>query len=144
MRLGHDDVFEMFLAPLFFAGTLYERFIFRVNFGFANTGDGSVEMKDLYLGLTKLGPAGTVRVGHMKEDFSLEEMTSSKYLVFMERALPSVFNPGRSTGLSAYNTFLEGRLRYALGGFTTLSGTRKLEAARNREGQSDSRATQSW
>jgi phosphate-selective porin OprO/OprP len=108
---------EVRRARLYFSGTLYERFIFKVNLGFANVVDGTVEMKDLYLGLTKLGPVGTVRIGHMKEDFSLEEMTSSKYIVFMERALPSVFNPARNTGISAYNSFLAGRIRYAVGGF---------------------------
>ena len=108
---------EVRRARLFVSGTLYDRFIFRVNYGFANAGTGEVDMKDLYMGLTKLGPLGTVRIGHMKEDFSLEEMTSSKYIVFLERALPSVFNPVRNTGISAYNDFLDGRIRYAIGGF---------------------------
>ena len=44
-------------------------------------------------------------------------MTSSKYIVFMERAISAVFNPGRNVGISGHNTFLDGRMRYALGGF---------------------------
>ena len=104
-------------ARLFAQGTFYNRLIFKIQYEFANAGDDGVHFKDLYLGLMDLGPVGTLRIGHMKEDFSLEEMTSSKYGVFMERSLSAAFNPGRNTGLSAYNTFLEGRLRYALGGF---------------------------
>ena len=106
-------------ARLFAEGTLYDRLTFKIQYEFANTGqDGdNVDFKDVYVGLEGLGPVGTLRVGQMKEDFSLEEMTSSKYIVFMERGLPSVFNPGRNTGVSAYNSFLDGRLRYALGGF---------------------------
>ena len=103
---------------LFAQGTLYDRFLFKFQVDFAGAGDGNpAELKDVYMGMTGLGPVGTVRIGNMKEDFSLEEMTSSKYIVFLERALPSVFNPVRNVGISGYNTFLDGRLRYALGGF---------------------------
>ena len=70
------------------------------------------------MGVTDLGPIGTVRVGNMKEDFSLEEMTSSKYIVFMERALPALFNPARNVGISGYNTFLAGRLATRWAAFT--------------------------
>ena len=103
---------------LFVQGTLNDRLLFNLQVDFAgNSSGGGTALKDAYMGLTGLGPVGTVRIGHMKEDFSLEEMTSSKYIVFMERALPSVFDPERNVGISAYNTFLDGRLRYALGGF---------------------------
>jgi len=104
-------------ARLFAQGTLYDRFFFKVQYEFANTGDGNVDFKDVYIGLNDVGPLGTIRIGQMKEDFSLEEMTSSKYIVFMERAVSAVFTPDRNVGISGYNTFLDGRLRYALGGF---------------------------
>ncbi len=109
---------EIRRARIFAQGTFYKRFLFKVSYEFGGTGDGNaVEPKDVYLGMKKVGPLGTVRIGHMKEDFSLEEMTSSKYLVFMERGLPAVFNPVRNLGINAYNTFFDGRLRYALGGY---------------------------
>ncbi|MED5261589.1 MAG: porin [Myxococcota bacterium] len=110
---------EIRRARIFAQGTLYKRFFFKASYEFGGTRNGgnAVEPKDIYMGMKKVGPLGTVRIGHMKEDFSLEEMTSSKYLVFMERGLPAVFNPVRNWGINAYNTFLDGRLRYALGGY---------------------------
>jgi len=37
-------------------------------------------------------------MGHFKEPFSLQNMTSSKYVLFTERGLPHVFAEGRNPG----------------------------------------------
>ena len=52
---------------------------------------------------------GHIRVGHQKEPFSLEELTSSKYITFMERALPNVFAPSRNTGILFFNNGLKSK-----------------------------------
>ena len=97
--LGFEDGAEFRRARLFFSGTLYDRVVFKAQYDFAG---GGAEPKDLYLGLTNLGAVDTILVGHFKEPFSLEEITSSKYVTFMERALPiEAFSPSRNVGLMA-------------------------------------------
>ncbi len=106
---GHGTEFRR--ARLFFSGTVYERVIFKAQYDFAG---GDADFKDVYVGLKDLGPLGTVKVGHFKEPFSLEEQTSSKYITFMERALPNVFSPGRNTGFTASNAVMDKRLLWGV------------------------------
>nr|XP_061811862.1 porin O-like [Nerophis lumbriciformis] len=91
-----DDGNEFRRARLFMSGTIYENIAFKAQFDFADGGDA--EIKDMWLEL-KNTSAGAVRFGHFKEPFSMEELTSSKYLTFLERSLPNVFAPGRNTGV---------------------------------------------
>ena len=105
-------------ARLFFQGTVYERLFFKAQYDWANTGDGNTDLKDLYLGLKKLGPVvRDVRIGHFKEPFMLQEMTSSKYITFIERGLNNVFYPSRNVGIMATGSPLEKRLQWQVGLF---------------------------
>jgi phosphate-selective porin OprO/OprP len=100
-------------ARLFFSGELYDRVEFKAQYDFAG---GDPELKDVYLGLVNLPVIGGVRVGHYKEPFSLEEITSSKYITFMERALPvEAFSPSRNTGVMLHRG--EERYTWAAGLF---------------------------
>ena len=112
---GDGEGVEFRRARLYVSGDLYDRVIFKAQYDFA--GSGPVAFKDVYLGLKGLGPVGTVRVGNMKEPFSLEELTSSKYITFMERALPAVFDSARNFGIMANNHHLDKRLTWAFGIF---------------------------
>jgi phosphate-selective porin OprO/OprP len=112
---GHGTEFRR--ARLFFSGTVYDRAIFKVQYDFANTGDDKGDIKDAYLGLTKLGPIDKVLVGHMKESFSLDALTSSKYITFMERALTETFAPGRNTGFAIHDRVLDKRILWQVGAF---------------------------
>jgi phosphate-selective porin OprO/OprP len=60
---------------------------------------------------------GTILVGHMKEPFSLEQLTSSKYLTFMERSLPSILDSERNFGLLFKNHYLDQRMTASAGIF---------------------------
>ncbi len=112
---GHGTEFRR--ARLFFSGTVYDRAIFKVQYDFANTGDDKGDIKDAYLGLTNLGPIDKVLVGHMKESFSLDALTSSKYITFMERALTETFAPGRNTGFAIHDRVLDKRILWQVGAF---------------------------
>lgn len=76
------------------------------------------EMKNIWLGVSKVPFFGHIRAGHFKEPFSLEELTTNKHLTFMERSLPTLaFAPGRDIGLMCRNGLPDGRMTWAGGAF---------------------------
>jgi phosphate-selective porin OprO/OprP len=117
---GHDgdqeDYVEFRRARLYMAGDIYETITFKAQYDFAG---GDADFKDVYVGVKKIPYAGTLKIGHFKEPFSLEELTSSKYITFMERSLPLVFAPSRNVGFGVMNTFIDGQMSAALGVFKT-------------------------
>ncbi len=101
-------------ARIMFEGSMYEYAIFKAEYDFA---EGEPDFKDVWAGLQKIPYVDRVRVGYMKEPFSLEQMTSDRYTTFMERALPDVFSPARNTGIMVDRTFLDERIYVGAGGF---------------------------
>lgn len=55
------------------------------------------ELKDGYLRYSGVD-SSRIWLGSFKQPFSLEELTSSKYITFIERALPNIFAPSRRLG----------------------------------------------
>ncbi len=115
-----EDGTEFRRGRVYISGTLYENIKFKFQYDFA---DGDVDFKDVYMEIAKLPGIGNLRIGHFKEPFSLEELTSSNDATFMERALPNIFAPSRNTGIMAHNAFLgekkHERMTAALGIFRT-------------------------
>jgi phosphate-selective porin OprO/OprP len=109
--------------------TLYDTVDMSLDIDFAHAG----EIKDNWIGLTKKVPIlGYIKVGHMKEPFSLEELTSGTNLTFMERSLPTVaFAPGRNLGILFQDALLRDRMTWAAGGFWN-TGSLKVGEARDR------------
>lgn len=77
--------------------------------------DAEVEVKDAFLSYSGL-PGTLIKVGQFKEPFSLEEVTSSALIVFMERALPNVLAPGRHAGIGAEHSGEHWRFAYGFFG----------------------------
>ena len=94
--------------------TLYDTVDIKFDIDFAR----QQEIKDFWIGMGNLPVVGQVRVGHMKEPFSLEELTSSTNLTFMERGLPILaMSPKRNVGALCQNTGLNNRLTWSIGAF---------------------------
>ncbi|MBC2763924.1 MAG: porin [ANME-2 cluster archaeon] len=63
--------------------------------------DGDADISDAYIRYNAFFPT-RITVGQFKEPFSLEELTSSKFITFMERALPNEFAPDRNIGIGIH------------------------------------------
>jgi phosphate-selective porin OprO/OprP len=83
---------------------------------------GDASLKDAYVEVHGIPAVGNARVGHIREPFTLEGLTSSKYMTFMEFALPTAFNPWRNSGLMIHNTALDGRMTWTVGAFRDVDG----------------------
>lgn len=78
------------------SGEMYEKVKYKLQLDFSG---GEISYKDVWIELGGLPMNGSLRVGHFKEPLRLEALTSSKYITFMERALPIAFSPERNTGV---------------------------------------------
>ncbi|MGH8772857.1 MAG: OprO/OprP family phosphate-selective porin, partial [Burkholderiales bacterium] len=72
---------------------------FELDYTYEFTGDGRV--LDASFTYTGLDP-WEFRIGQFREPFSLDELTSSNYITFMERALPNEFVRGYNSGAALY------------------------------------------
>jgi phosphate-selective porin OprO and OprP len=98
--------------------TLYK---VEVDFARAEVTDtkAALALKDVYLALAEIPAVGRFQVGHFKEPFSLELLTSANFVPFMERATPvEAFAPERNVGAMFQNAVLDQRMTWALGLFS--------------------------
>jgi phosphate-selective porin OprO/OprP len=96
-------------------GTIHKDFYYQNNIGFEGTPH---TFKDNFIGYKGL-PAGThVQVGFMKEPVGLEELTSSKYITFMERSMATnAFAPAFDVGVMVFGSLMEDKVNWAIGDF---------------------------
>ena len=73
--------------------------------------------KDAFIVFQDIPYVANLRLGIGKEPFSLENLTSFKFIPFMERSLMSALTPGRSFGALIYNNFFRQRMTLAAGMF---------------------------
>jgi phosphate-selective porin OprO/OprP len=107
-------------ARLFTSGTIYNNVDFKLQIDFVG---GKATLKDAYMGIKKIPVFGNIRVGHVKEPFRFDALTSSKYITFMERALPVDFMQERNNGIIAFNDFLNKKLSLQAGYFRNQSNS---------------------
>ena len=101
-------------ARLSIQGLVFGNIDYKIEYDFST---GEPEAKDVYIGMRKIPYAQYVRVGHYKEPFSLEELTSDSFTTFMERGLPNAFSPSRNMGITTFQEYFEQHMTFALGGF---------------------------
>lgn len=97
-----EDNNQVESARLGLSGTVANDFDFLLQYEFANAfrdDEPKAELKDAWIAYSGL-KHWNFRIGQFQEPFSLEELTSSRYLTFMERALPNTFVPGYHLGAS--------------------------------------------
>ncbi len=93
-NLGEGTKFRA--TRLFLAGTLFKDWHFKGQYDFA---DDKAAAKDVYISYTGLEPF-YFKVGHYKPPFSMEQLTSIRFITFLERGLTDNFVPGRLWGAS--------------------------------------------
>ena len=129
---------ELRRARIFLKGTVWDNWDFKFQYDFTDSGaDGIKDAFIRYTGLKQyIDHPLNITVGNFYEPFSLEQLTSSKYITFMERALPNAFVPGRSLGVAAnsYGNVLDGGWTAAVGWFA--DGV----SANNKDGQNEGNA----
>lgn len=100
------------------SGTVHDNWKYAAQFDFSG---GNTSLKDAYIRYT--GLPFDVTVGHMKEPFGLEELTSSKYITFIERSTAaSAFSPSHNMGIMASGN-INKRATWAVGAFRETDGT---------------------
>jgi phosphate-selective porin OprO/OprP len=97
----NDNATEARAARLGIEGTVWKDFGYRFEVDFADDG---VEIKDAYIQYDGgvIEPARYIRVGQYKTPNSLEELTSSRFITFMERAaITDAFELDRRIGVGS-------------------------------------------
>ncbi len=105
---------ELRRARIFTSGTLYGNVDYKFSVDFA--GNKST-IKDAYIGLKNLPIIGNLRIGHVKEPFRLDVITSSKYMTFMERSFADDFMQTRNNGIVFFNDYFGNKLSVQAGYF---------------------------
>ena len=83
-------------ARLFVSGKILDDWRYRFEYDFA--ADDDYRIKAAWVGYNGFKPF-TIRAGNVLEPFSLEAMTSSNNITFMERALPKAFTQNYKLGI---------------------------------------------
>ena len=95
-------------------GNIYNTFDFKIGFDFANVRD----IQDIWIRYLKNPFLEKVKIGNMKEPFSLENLTSITRTTFMERALPVVaLGSGRNIGVRYDSLRSDKRINFGTGAF---------------------------
>ncbi len=113
---GDDDGSEFRAARIFTEGTIHKIIRFKAEYDFAGN---DADFKDVYLATdVAVGEVkGEFQAGHFKEPFGLEQLTSSRFITFMERSLQDVFTPARNNGFMFSSCNDEQNLNWAAGIF---------------------------
>jgi phosphate-selective porin OprO/OprP len=104
-----DDDVEVRRGRAYFSGRLFEDWSFKVEYDFAGERAGWRNLWARY----KPFKRAWIKGGNFVAPFGLEEVSSSNYTTFMERALPSAISPDYGTGGALhYRSYFGDNYRY--------------------------------
>jgi len=107
----HSDFRTLEFSISGWFGTYLE---YKISIDFANVR----QIKDNWARFPTVPVLRHFRIGNMKEPFSLDELTSSRFRTFQETSLPTyAFAPGRDIGLLTGGTVKDGRVSWVAGLF---------------------------
>lgn len=78
---------------------------------------GSVRLRDVFVGLDAIPSVRQIRIGHFREPYSLEGMTSSNFMTFLERSPINTIAPARNWGVCGYWWPDDERVLFSVGAF---------------------------
>lgn len=107
-----EDGTEIRRAYVELKGTIYSDVFYAIEL---DVSKDEVEPQSALIGVNLGGVK--VMAGHIKEPFSLENLTSNKYVTFMERSLPTIFAPGYNMGLAVAGTAFDKEMTWSVGAF---------------------------
>jgi len=102
-----SDKVQVRRARLTFEGSINNALEYEFEFTFGET----IRYADMYLAFLRIPYFERLTIGHFREPFGMEELTSSNTIVFMERSLTSAFGPSRNTGIMLQRQFMNNKLR---------------------------------
>lgn len=84
---------------------------------------GNVRIRDVFVGLDAVPGVSQLRVGYFREPYSLEGMTSSNFITFLERSPLTVISPVRNWGVCGYWWADDKRVLFTTGAFRDGTGS---------------------
>ncbi len=96
-------------------GSVAENVDYRFQFDLG--GFGRPTVTDIYMDIKEVPLLGHVRIGHYKQPFSLEELTSFRFNPFMDRSSLFIFHPFRRTGVGFFDWTEDGKWTWYVSGF---------------------------
>ena len=110
-----EDGSQIRRARINFSGEVAERVDWMTAIDF---GGGNTNFRDVYVGASDFF-FGDIRAGQYREPYSLEQLTSSNNVTFIERSLMDSLVPGRNAGVMIFDQPIEERMTWAIGAFRT-------------------------
>lgn len=117
--------FDMKRARIYAQGNLYKNTEFKAELDFSE--GSAASLTDGYINLTHL-PVAKTMLGQFKEPFSLEQLTSFRFVDFVERSIiANSIAPGRDIGVMLHANLFDGILGYGVGIFNGNGRNRKRD-----------------
>ena len=85
-------------ARIYLSGTSWQHWDWKLQFDLEDADDSGMSIEDAYIKYRGWQPA-SITIGQRKAPFSLNELTSSKYITFIERAAPANLFTSESIGI---------------------------------------------